>query len=214
MVKKRKHKKDTSPKRFFVTKQFVFLLSFFFLGIYSIAYVKAAMHVPVSTPQNPVEKKHVTTLSSNEPIHIGKGFEIKQHTEKPLRIIIPRLNIDLPIVEAKVYGDSWEVSEDAASHGEGSAYPGQKGNVVIFAHARVHLFLPLQDIQQFDEIYVLTDKSWYSYTVSEKTEVLPDQVEVIHPTQDEQLTLFTCSGFADEKRLIVVGKREQKMAAK
>lgn len=212
MIKKKTQKKNVAIDRFYPTKQFFFSLSLFFLGIYSIAFVQTTIQVNASKSA-PIAEKKVTTLSATEPIHIGKGFVVKQHSEKPLRIIIPRLNIDLPIVEAKVIEDSWEISETAASHGEGSAYPGQKGNVVIFAHARVHLFLPLQDIQEFDEIYVLTDKSWYSYSVSKITEVLPDQVEVIHPTPDEQLTLFTCSGFADEKRLIVVGKREQKMAA-
>ena len=35
----------------------------------------------------------------------------------------------------------------------------------------------------------------------------PNEVEVIAPTEDETLTLYTCSGFNDEKRLVVVGKR-------
>jgi LPXTG-site transpeptidase (sortase) family protein len=81
--------------------------------------------------------------------------------------------------------------------------------MVIFAHAREGLFLNLQHILQGEEVYVLTNKKWYAYTVDEITQVTPEQVEVIAPTTDERITLFTCSGFADEKRLIVVGKKKE-----
>ena len=49
--------------------------------------------------------------------------------------------------------------------------------------------------------------SWYSYEVVDIKEVYPNQTEVIEETDDETLTLYTCSGFADSKRLIVVAKR-------
>jgi LPXTG-site transpeptidase (sortase) family protein len=151
-------------------------------------------------------------LSENEPIHIGKGFHEKKGKEKPLRIVIPKLGIDIAIVEAPLVQGSWEVSQRNANHGEGSAYPGQKGNMVIFAHARIHLFLPLHAISKNDDIYVLTDKKWYVYSVNDIIQVVPTQTTLINPTSDERLTLFTCSGFSDEKRLIVIGKRVHSLA--
>lgn len=160
--------------------------------------------------QNSVVKK-VKTSATTEQILMGKGFIQPESSEKPLRIIIPRIHLDVPIVESLVVDGSWVVSENSANHGLGSAYPGQKGNMVIFAHARENLFLPLRDILPSDEIYVLTDKSWYIYKVAYITYVFPEQTEVINPTKEEQLTLFTCSGFDDEKRLIVIGKREKKL---
>jgi len=57
------------------------------------------------------------------------------------------------------------------------------------------------------KIYVLTKNEWFSYEVSDVKEVLPNQTEVIKPTDDERLTLYTCSGFADTKRLIVTARR-------
>lgn len=122
----------------------------------------------------------------------------------PKRIIIPKLNIDLPVIEARVVNGYWELSETTASHGQGSAYPGESGNTVIFAHAREGLFLPLRDIQKDAIIYVLSATEWHRYKVVETKLVSPSQVEVIAPTSEERLTLFTCSGFMDSKRLIVV----------
>lgn len=98
-------------------------------------------------------------------------------------------------------------SDEVAGYGLGSALPGRSGNSVIFAHAKKNLFLPLRNIKINDLIYVVTENNhWYSYAVIEKREVFPNQVEVIASTDDKILTLFTCSGFADTKRLIVRAK--------
>jgi len=127
-------------------------------------------------------------------------------SQPPTRIIIPTVNIDVPVNEAKLTNGFWEVSETTASHGMGSSYPGSLGNTVLFAHARAGLFLSLRDIKIGDNIYILTNDRWHRYRVESKREVQPTDVTVIQPTKDETLTLFTCSGFLDSKRLIVVAK--------
>lgn len=130
----------------------------------------------------------------------------KAALKPPVRIIIPKYSLNLPIVEAKVVNGFWELSETTASHGTGSANPGGNGNIVIFAHARDNLFGPLRKAKKDDQIYILTEDKWYKYLVAEIKEVNPDQIEVIAPTTEETLTLYTCTGFLDGKRLIVKAK--------
>ena len=113
------------------------------------------------------------------------------------------MNIDLPITESKIVDGYWELSENTASHGEGSANPGEKGNIVVFAHAREGLFYNLKDVKKDDVVYLFTKDKWRTYKVRDITSVFPNQVEVIKPTSNETLTLYTCTGFYDEKRLIV-----------
>lgn len=142
-----------------------------------------------------------------EPIRIDPGLlSLLEPSQPPSRIVVPSRGIDLSVVEAKVVGGYWELSERTASHGVGSANPGEKGNTVIFAHARAGLFLPLREVKTGEAIYILTKDRWFSYKVAETKLVDPKDVEVIKPTDDETLTLFTCSGFMDTKRLIVVAK--------
>lgn len=145
---------------------------------------------------------------ANEPVEVV-GFEtINIATEdEPKKIIIPELAINLPVKKARVINGFWEVFQDSAGWGDGSGVPGAAGNQVIFAHARPGLFLPLKKINEGMQIYVLTDGKWYDYRVSEIKEVYPNQTQVIKPSEDERLTLYTCSGFADSKRLIVIAKR-------
>ena len=151
-----------------------------------------------------VQVSSTSSTLSTEPIKIDSNLltQIIQ-SQSPLRIIIPQLFIDLPIIEAKVVNGYWETSLNTASHGEGSANPGQNGNIVIFAHAKPKLFEPLRNIQNGNVIYVLTKDRWFRYRVNEINFVNPKDIEVIKPTESEALTLFTCSGFLDEKRLIV-----------
>jgi len=144
-----------------------------------------------------------TNTITKEPIIADKAFE-KESKESDIQgIIIPRLNIDLSVEPSKIIDGYWEVSETTASHGEGSANPGEGGNVVVFAHARSGLFLNLRNIKKDDEVYILTDDKEYKYKVSDITSVYPSDITTIAPTDSEVLTLFTCSGFFDEKRLIV-----------
>jgi len=65
----------------------------------------------------------------------------------------------------------------------------------------------LKDIKEKEVIYVLTESNWFEYSVEKIKEVKPDDLEVIKPTKDEILTIYTCSGFNDNKRLIIVAKR-------
>lgn len=143
------------------------------------------------------------TSQNKEPIVASQEFKKSDQASSVSRILISKANIDLPVTPSKIVGGYWETSETTASHGEGTVNPGQRGNVVIFAHARPGLFYNLKDVKADDIVYVLTKNRWYRYKVNEIKTVYPNNIETVAPTKNEVLTLFTCSGFFDEKRLIV-----------
>lgn len=192
----------------------LFLLGVFFLAVY---FVLNSPSSPPSSYRHLEEEEKTPSLSeveeytfAQEPVKVDARLTKNKEQESfnpPVRIIIPSLSVDLEVETAPIVKGYWKVFPDKAGFGQGSAFPGQKGNQVIFAHAREGLFLPLKEIKEEDEIYVLTDNGWFFYEVREIKTVLPEQIEVIAPTDDETLTLFTCSGFADTKRLIIVAKR-------
>ena len=57
------------------------------------------------------------------------------------------------------------------------------------------------------KVTIKTISKEYTYEVKEIKQVYPKELEVIAATTDETLTLYTCSGFNDTKRLIVIAKR-------
>ncbi|KKR31705.1 MAG: Sortase family protein [Candidatus Gottesmanbacteria bacterium GW2011_GWC2_39_8] len=159
----------------------------------------------------PTEKINALDTSSfaHERVKVDKALTLVKEGARdlPVRILIPDLDIDLTVKEAKVVDGFWEVFPTGAAWGSGSGIPGEAGNQVIFAHAREGMFLPLKQAKVNQSIYIFTKDKWYSYKIREITEVLPDNLAVISPTDDETLTLYTCTGSGDARRFIVKAKR-------
>ena len=139
----------------------------------------------------------------------ANGYTIEKSFSNsfPTRIIIPSVSIDTSVKKALIINGYWQVFSDSAAWGDQSGIPGRIGNQVIFAHKRSGLFLPLTDIQIGAKVYVLTNEKSYAYEVKEIKDVKPFQIEVVAPTSDETLPLYTCTGFGDIERLIVVAKK-------
>jgi sortase A len=152
-------------------------------------------------------KKVSSDTFASEPV-VVEGFTIHEVASErlPVRILVPSVSIDLEVKPGRNINGYWEVFPDFAAWGEGSGLPGEAGNQVIYAHARKGLFLPLRQVLQGDKVFILTASGWYEYEVKEIKEVRPTDTEVIAPTEEEILTLYTCSGFADSKRLIVIAR--------
>jgi LPXTG-site transpeptidase (sortase) family protein len=165
--------------------------------IVALVFITLALLVLIGFPKFPSDQ-------DKNPIQINSGlYSNKKSENTPVRILIPKINIDLPITEAKIINGYWELSENSASYGLGSGYPGTPSNTVIFAHAKQGLFYNLKNVKVGEMIYVFTKNKWHGYKVSKIDAVFPNQKEVIMPTKKETLTLYTCTGFYDEKRLIV-----------
>ena len=106
------------------------------------------------------------------------------------RIDIPRLEVSVAVME----GSGAAILRHAAGHIEGTALPGQPGNVGISAH-RDTFFRPLRNIRQDDLITVTTTLSTYRYRVVSTRIVLPTNVGVLDAGTAQVLTLVTCYPF-------------------
>ena len=128
----------------------------------------------------------------------------------PQKITIPAHKIDLQIEGMEIVGGNWPVSTSSASYLLQSALPGEIGNVIIYGHNRSHLFGPLRWVQKGEEILLKNKKEEiFVYEVIETKVVSPDQIEVLLPTKEPTLTLYTCFGFLDAKRFVVVGRLKE-----
>lgn len=125
----------------------------------------------------------------------------------PVQILIPKVKIDLSVSSAKAEGENWEISEKGVSYLLGSGIPGQKGNVVIFGHNKNSLFGPIRWLEKDDEIRIINRKNEeFVYRVIEIKKVSPKQVDILAPTEESILTIYTCSGFLDKERLTLKAK--------
>lgn len=126
---------------------------------------------------------------------------------KPISITLPKLNRTLSIEEARISDNTWEVSETGASHWDNSANPGDSGNIVIYGHNKNNLFGPIRWLETGDKIEITdTNGNLHTYQITATKTVPPTDISVVSPTSDETLTLYTCTGFLDQKRFIVIAK--------
>lgn len=130
--------------------------------------------------------------------------EARLRHSQPVQIKVNGTPIDLPITPAYIVNGIWETSDSTATHLTTSARPGEGGNVVIYGHNRNSLLRSLHGVQVGDTIEVTSeDGTIYEYKI-ENTEIIkPSQIEVVSPTDHEVLTMYTCTGFLDSKRLVV-----------
>ena len=72
-----------------------------------------------------------------------------------------------------------------------TAMPGETGNAVITAH-RDTFFRHIYELSKGDQIEVRRNGRTFIYAVTGKKVVMPEDMSVIEPTTDAQLTLITC----------------------
>ncbi len=118
------------------------------------------------------------------------------------RIQIPRLGIDLKIIE----GDGIDAPIGKAAHFPGTAWPDGGSNIYIYGHAREGMFLPLWDAKLGDKVVLtLADGSQRTYVVDKVLPKVPyDAVQYLQPTATEQLTLQTSTSYYETAPRFVV----------
>jgi sortase A len=105
-------------------------------------------------------------------------------------IEIPSIGISVMVLE----GDSTPILRRAAGHLEGTAIPGEPGNVAIAAH-RDTFFRALRNIRDRDVITLTTLTGAYRYQVESVEVVGPNDTEVLADSPEPILTLITCYPF-------------------
>ncbi|MDP3941877.1 MAG: sortase [bacterium] len=122
----------------------------------------------------------------------------------PVRLKIPNVAIDLSVYPATVHNTTWETTDKGVSYLESSALPGSTGNAIFYGHNWPNLLGPLKNTNVGDTIKVsFADGSVVAYTVEFITIVKPEQTKILDNSEDSRLTIYTCTGFLDQKRFVV-----------
>jgi len=123
----------------------------------------------------------------------------------PVRLEIPENGIYLPIYQSYVNNGVWEYSEQGISYLKGSPLPGDYGNSILYGHNWPNLLGNLKKAKKGDVLKIhLSNNEIREFRVVDTYIVTPDQTHILSPTETPVVTLYTCTGFLDSKRLVVV----------
>lgn len=130
--------------------------------------------------------------------------ENMQIGELPVQITIPSIGIDQKIEVGSIIEGVWQISYEHPTFLDSSARPGTGGNTVIYGHNKKVIFgnLPYVSIGQNVFIKVMSGKI-YKYEIYQKDFVGPGRVDLVSPTNKEELTLYTCYGLFDSQRAVI-----------
>jgi sortase A len=103
------------------------------------------------------------------------------------RLQIPKIQVDAIVVE----GASRHDLSEGPGHMKQTAQPGEAGNAVITAH-RDTFFRHIYELNKGDHIQVRRNGRLFTYEVTGHKIVMPEDISVIKPTNNPQLTLITC----------------------
>jgi sortase A len=106
------------------------------------------------------------------------------------RLDVPALHVSAVILEGTQARDL----RLGTGHIQGTALPGEPGNVGIAAH-RDTFFRTLQRAERNQRITITTPDDTYCYLVESTQIVEPQAISVLAPTPDRSLTLVTCYPF-------------------
>ncbi|HOV29740.1 MAG TPA: sortase [Candidatus Dojkabacteria bacterium] len=151
-----------------------------------------------SVKNNPIEAniKDIPTLQLED--------ETAEEELLPDRIVIEKLNLDLPVTPVELQNGTWEVKPNVANYALGTDLIKESGgNVGIYGHALKGIFLNIKDLKPGDRIILYSNQRKAIYQVTQSSIVLPEQVDVFHTTSKPTVTLVTCDGIYSEKRYIV-----------
>jgi sortase A len=125
-----------------------------------------------------------------------------QGPTQALRIVIPDINVDAPIVQ----GDSWEQLKKGVGQYLGSSDPGQPGNLVLSAHNDIfgEIFRRLDELTPGAEVQIYTAAQVHTYLITGTRIVEPTEVSVLAPTPHSSLTLISCYPYLVDTQRIVV----------
>lgn len=136
-----------------------------------------------------------------------RPVSIERSGAEPGRIQIPRIEVNASVVR----GDNWNALRAGVGHHDGSANPGEMGNLILSAHNDIfgEIFRDLDDLKPGDEVRVQNlAGEWFSYRVTEGMVVEPSAVWVLNQNAPDQtrprLTLISGYPYQENTARIVI----------
>jgi len=179
----------------------------------------------------PVLKQEIRYQTSNlegikyvledTPESLTKNVRIITPVNKDFGMVIPKINVNariFPEIDPANPAEYLPILKKGVAQAKGSAYPGQEGNLFLFAHstdafynatAYNAVFFLIGKLNREDEIDIFYKNQKYQYLVVDKAVVAPEGLSayVKEHTSGKTLTLQTCYPPGTTlKRLVVIAR--------
>lgn len=144
-----------------------------------------------------------TLINRPEPVVYAGSVE----DNSPRILEIPELKLKLNVIDATISDGKWSQTANSVGYLTTSSPLGSNGNSVFYGHNRPNVLGRLNKIKKGSTIQItLGDGTVSKFEVYDFFEVTPDQLHILNPSETAKVTLYTCSGFLDSRRFVVLAK--------
>lgn len=152
--------------------------------------------------KNAEVQQPVTTITAAPPVAPTSATLPIEGT--PVRIQIPSLNIDLPVINGyyNARDGSWTLTNTKAQYATITPKANNtQGNTFIYGHRLANVFGHLSQIKTGASVIITTDNNHaFTYVYRDSHETNPNDDSLFHYKGPSILTLQTCSGTWDQNR--------------
>jgi LPXTG-site transpeptidase (sortase) family protein len=163
-------------------------------SVYFWAKNKTAHSQPAALANVPLVAEKPTGQPEKPPVITGK----------PVRLEIPSLKMDLPVIDGAYHPQTgqWDISLNKAHYALPTVQPNnERGNTLLYGHYRPEVFAHLRLVKPGAEAYVTTDNGYkFIYTFREAQTVAPADTSIFMYEGKPQLTIQTCTGIWMQNR--------------
>jgi LPXTG-site transpeptidase (sortase) family protein len=151
-------------------------------------------------------QNHASQTSIHQPAIKPYSAPRNSISGKPVRLDIPSLQIDLPVIDGK-YDPSthgWTLSNYAAQYFVDSARPNNvSGKTFIYGHYRKNVFSGLHNIRPSAALSLDTSNGYrFNYRFESSFTTTPSDLSILSDTKEPVLYVQTCSGVFFQHRQI------------
>ena len=157
-----------------------------------------ALFKPSTTlPETGFPPGRITKFGENQTFSAAETFQ--------MRLYIPELSLNSPIMGVPVSEDGWDIRwlNESVGYLRGTKYPAMGGNSLLTAHAYLANGQPgpfrnLDQLKFGDKVILQSGGKNYHYSVRTTRLTYPDDSSPFETREEDWLTLVTCKGFDEE----------------
>lgn len=190
-----------------------------------VIYSRSTKHQATVSKWSPSQQQRAVVLTKKlNTRHQHSASRVAYHTRQPslgqpaIRIRIPAIAVDSPVISTSVVGGVWQVADWAVGYLQGSAAPGTCGSLFgrrncstdLAAHDDIkgEIFKRLGELKPGDKVYLYTSRSVFTYVVSGQKVVNPKDGSVLLSPK-RQIAMITCTPYwVDSDRIVVTATQK------
>lgn len=132
-----------------------------------------------------------------------------RETQLPTQLTISKQQINLPITPASIINGEWQLSTTGISLLQTQPLTDSAHGYILYGHNWPVLLGNLQRTRIGDTLSLsYTGGEQDNYLITSKFTVTPTQLDILNLAQPNTVLLYTCTGFMDSRRLIVLAEKQ------